>query len=105
MRKVFYNSFDYTLATMVVPKIAHILGNSFHPCIFVTMNFSDRCDTLHVFHLPGASLEPRLFTRDIVHAPYVSSLFLFDSSFDAPPHLFLRSPDLLETTLLPKNTM
>lgn len=81
MRKVFYNSFDYTLATMVVPKIAHILGNSFHPCIFVTMNFSDRCDTLHVFHLPGASLEPRLFTRDIVHAPYVSSLFLFDSSF------------------------
>lgn len=28
MRKVFYNSFDYTLATMA-PKIARILGNFF----------------------------------------------------------------------------
>lgn len=50
MRKVLYDSFDYTLATRRVPvELACILENSLRGSS-VTMNFSDRCDTVHVFH-------------------------------------------------------
>lgn len=50
MRKVLYDSFDYTLATRRVPvELARILENSLRGSL-VTMNFSDRCDTVHVFH-------------------------------------------------------
>lgn len=50
MRKVLYDSFDYTLATRRVPvELTRILENSLRGSS-VTMNFSDRCDTVHVFH-------------------------------------------------------
>lgn len=84
MRKVFYDSFDYTLAT-IVPEIAHIPGNSFQE-IFVTMNFSDRCDTVHVFHSQQSAWS-RLFIHLVRFIPF---FFLSSACFNSFPFLLVR---------------
>lgn len=71
MRKVLYDSFDYTLATRRVPvELARILENSLRGSS-VTMNFSDRCDTVHVFHSHQNGRAVRLdqvpLTRDVFY--------------------------------------